>query len=330
MPENPGDLPHSDHAYSGALTEPVAGRLRYEVVDVFAEHAYAGNPLAVVYGADALDTGQLHALAMEFNLSETAFPVAPTDEDRAAGADYRVRIFTPGGEIPFAGHPTVGTAWSLRASGVIGAGARQQACGAGLIGVQVPADPDAEVELTAPPRDHARRLSHDDTAELAELVGLDVDDVEGDAYAAGCGLSWLYLRVRPDAVGRSRPGSRQVSQTSVDLSFLQDPFDGIDVYAAESGGAGDPISIRSRVFVPGFGIPEDPATGSAAAGLGLVLVATGLAAGEGTSTYAIEQGVEMGRPSRLTGRVEAADGQATLVHVAGRVIPIAKGTITVP
>ncbi len=195
----------------------------------------------------------------------------------------------------------------------------------------MPADPDADVELTALPRDHAHRLSRDDTVELAELVGLGVDDVVGDAYAAGCGLSWLYLRVRPDAVGRSRPGSRQVSETSVDLSFLQDPFDGIDVYAAEpAGGAGGSISIRSRVYVPGFGIPEDPATGSAAAGLGLVLVASGLAAGEGTSAYAIEQGVEMGRPSRLTGRVEAADGRATLVHVAGRVIPIASGTISVP
>ncbi|MFY9913255.1 MAG: PhzF family phenazine biosynthesis protein, partial [Nocardioidaceae bacterium] len=280
MPVNPGDLSHSDHAQS--LTQPLAGRLRYEVVDVFAERRYAGNPLAVVYGADALETAQLHALAMEFNLSETAFPVALTDEDRAAGADYRVRIFTPGGEIPFAGHPTVGTAWSLRSSGVIEPGARRQACGAGLIGVQVPADPDADVELTALPRDHARRLSRDDTAELAELVGLGVDDVVGDAYAAGCGLSWLYLRVRPDAVGRSRPGSRQVSETSVDLSFLQDPFDGIDVYAAEpAGGAGGSVSIRSRVYVPGFGIPEDPATGSAAAGLGLVLVASGLAAGEG-------------------------------------------------
>ncbi len=329
MPVNPADLSHSDHAQSP--TQPLAGRLRYEVVDVFAERPYAGNPLAVVYGADALQTEQLHALAMEFNLSETAFPVALTDEDRAAGADYRVRIFTPGGEIPFAGHPTVGTAWSLRTSGVIEPGARKQACGAGLIGVQVPADPDADVELTARPRDHARSLGHDETAQLAELVGLGADDVVGDAYAAGCGLSWLYLRVRPDAVGRSRPGSRQVSETSVDLSFLQDPFDGIDVYAAESGGdPGRPISIRSRVYVPGFGIPEDPATGSAAAGLGLVFVATGLAAGEGTSAYAIEQGVEMGRPSRLTGRVEAADGQATLVHVAGRVIPIASGTIAVP
>ncbi len=122
MPVNPGDLSHSDHAQS--LTQPLAGRLRYEVVDVFAERRYAGNPLAVVYGADALETAQLHALAMEFNLSETAFPVALTDEDRAAGADYRVRIFTPGGEIPFAGHPTVGTAWSLRSSGVIEPGAQ--------------------------------------------------------------------------------------------------------------------------------------------------------------------------------------------------------------
>ncbi len=271
---------------------------------------------------------------MEFNLSETAFPVALTDEDRAAGADYHVRIFTPGGEIPFAGHPTVGTAWSLRRSGVIEPGDRRQACGAGLIGVHIPADPDAEVELSARPRDHAQRLSAADARQLADLVGLGADDPVGDAYAAGCGLSWLYLRVRPDAVRRCRAGARQVSETSIDLSFLTDPFDGIDVYAVDPDSAGQerdaPITVRSRVFVPGFGIPEDPATGSAAAGLGLVLVASGLAAGEGTSSYTIEQGVEMGRPSRLSGRVEAAEGRATLVHVAGRVVPIATGTITIP
>ncbi len=312
-----------------ASTEPLEGRLRFEVVDVFTDRAFAGNPLAVVYGAEGLATEQLHAVAKEFNLSETTFPLEPTDQDRAAGADYRVRIFTPGGEIPFAGHPTLGTAWSLRQADVIGPGARQQACGAGLIGVNLPEDSAAPVELSAVPRDHARALSTDDARALADLVGLGPDDLRGDAYAAGCGLSWLYLPVTRDALDRARPGSRRVSDTGIDLTFLHDPFDGVDVYAVEDTG-GPTIQIESRVYVPGFGIPEDPATGSAAAGLGLVLVTSGVAAADGESAYTISQGVAMGRPSVLHGRVEATDGRATLVHVAGQVVAVSTGTITRP
>jgi len=108
--------------------------LEYEIVDVFAAAPYAGNPLAIVYGADGLDQAQMQSMAREFNLSETTFPVARTDDDRAAGADYRVRIFTPAVELPFAGHPTVGTAWALARRGLIEPGERVQACGAGLIG----------------------------------------------------------------------------------------------------------------------------------------------------------------------------------------------------
>ena len=305
-------------------------RLPYEVVDVFTSRAFAGNPLAVVYGADHLSTEQLAAIAMEFNLSETTFPVELTDDDRAAGVDYRVRIFTPGGEIPFAGHPTLGTAWSLRQAELIEVGDRVQACGAGLIGVHLPDESSGSVELSALPRDHATALTDRDAAELAALVGLETSDVVGEAYAAGCGLTWLYLQVTPDAVARSRPSSHKVSEMSMDLPELIDPFDGVDVFAVESASDGSGLSVRSRVFVPGYGIPEDPATGSAAAGLGLVLVAAGLAAGDGETSYEISQGDEMGRPSHLQGRVEAADGCATLCHVAGHVVSVASGSIRIP
>jgi trans-2,3-dihydro-3-hydroxyanthranilate isomerase len=120
-----------------------------------------------------------------------------------------------------------------------------------------------------------------------------------------------------------------VSELGLDLSFLQDPCDGIDVYAVDASPDGA-VRVESRVFVPGYGIPEDPATGSAAAGLGLVLVASGVVSGEGESAYTISQGVAMGRPSRLVGRVEASAGEATLVHVAGQVVPVSRGTIAIP
>jgi trans-2,3-dihydro-3-hydroxyanthranilate isomerase len=147
-------------------------QLSYDVVDVFTDQAYAGNPLAVVYGAERLSTAQLNAIAREFNLSETTFPLPLTAADRSAGADYRVRIFTPGDEVPFAGHPTLGTAWALRERGLLQSGRRLQSCPAGLVGVSVPTDPTGAVELSAPPGDAARSLPENDAGQLAELVGL--------------------------------------------------------------------------------------------------------------------------------------------------------------
>ena len=302
-------------------------RLEYDVVDVFTSRPFAGNPLAVVHGADELETAQLQAIASEFNLSETTFPIARTDADRTAGADYRVRIFTPAEEIPFAGHPTLGTAFVLHSRGQLAGGARMQACGAGLVGVQVPDHSDGRFELTAMPRDSAE-LTSAEVAEVAALVGLTASDVTGPGYLAGCGLTWIFLPVAPETVPRSRPAARTVGETSVDLGRVQDPCDGVAVYALRGGDKA--VQVEARCYVPGFGIPEDPATGSAAAGLGIALVATGAAAGDGETTYRISQGVEMGRPSVLHGRVEASGGAATRCHVAGEVRPIASGTIAVP
>ena len=132
--------------------------LEYEIVDVFAERAFAGNPLAVVYGADGLDDDAAAGDRPRVQPVGDDVPVAMTDDDRAAGADYRVRIFTPATELPFAGHPTLGTAWALARRGVVEPGdERVQSCGAGLIGLRIPADETEAVELSATPRDHARR-----------------------------------------------------------------------------------------------------------------------------------------------------------------------------
>lgn len=302
--------------------------LDYVVVDVFTDRAFAGNPLAVVLGADDLSTEQLQRIAVEFNLSETTFPIALTDADADAGADYRLRIFTPDVEIPFAGHPTLGSAWVLRDVGRLDDGERVQACGAGLIGVRLEPDPTAPVELSAVPRDAARELTPDEITAVAPLVGLDVADVTGPAYIAGCGLSWVYLEVTDDAVDRARPSGRRLTEVDVDLTDLLDPIDGVDVFAVDASGSD--VQVSSRVFVPGFGIPEDPATGSAAAGLGLTLVAAGHADGDGTTTYRVEQGVAMGRPSVLRGQVDAVSGVASRVRVAGQVVPVAHGRIRVP
>src|SRR5687767_15174837 len=118
---------------------PDGDPLSYEIVDVFTATAFAGNPLAVVLDADALSGDQLQALAREFNLSETAFPVTPSAGDRAAGADYRLRIFTPALELPFAGHPSVGAAWVMARLGRVGPGIVRHARGAGVLSLSVEA-----------------------------------------------------------------------------------------------------------------------------------------------------------------------------------------------
>jgi len=305
--------------------------LGYVLVDVFAERPFAGNQLAVVLGADGLSTYQMQAIASEFNLSETTFPATATAADEAAGADYRVRIFTASREIPFAGHPTLGTAWVLARRGVIAPGARVQACGAGVVGVDVPAAEVEPVELRSEPRDLSGALSDDVAAECARSVGLDRHDVAGSAFVAGCGLSFVHLPVAAGSLARARPRLSEMSEVALDGFTLRDPLIGLNVFTAAPGpGSGTDLSVRSRVFVPGPSVPEDPATGSAAVGLGMALVAGGLAGADGTTTYEIAQGVELGRPSRLSGRVKSQGGVAVACWVAGRVQPIGEGTIAVP
>jgi trans-2,3-dihydro-3-hydroxyanthranilate isomerase len=316
-------------------------QLSYDVVDVFTERAYAGNPLAVVYGAEGLQTSSLQSIAREFNLSETTFPLPLSAADREAGADYRLRIFTPGGEIPFAGHPTLGTAWALRAKGVMEPGKRIQSCPAGLIEVDVPEEPTDAVELQAAPRDLSAPLSQPSIAALLSSVGLEASDVVAPVYAAGCGLSFLHVPVQPDAVGRARASGVPLAELPVEVTGVSDPLDGVNVFALDGDGdapsSGAPaqgadglLHVHARVFVPGLSVPEDPATGSAAVGLGVALAALGLADADGQTAYRIRQGAEMGRPSVLHGRVETRGGEAVKCSVAGNVVPVATGSLTPP
>src|SRR3954449_6870072 len=154
----------------GAVKAP---ELQYEVVDVFAPRAYAGNPLAVVFDADELSTEQCQALANEFHLSETSFLMRPTEDGANSGADYRVRIFTPSAELPFAGHPSVGAAHTLVRSGRLPAGTLHQECGAGVLDLVV--DDDGALLTGGPPTVE----DGPDLAALAEAVGLSPADTVG-------------------------------------------------------------------------------------------------------------------------------------------------------
>jgi len=293
-----------------------AAFLDYDVVDVFADQPFAGNQLAVVHGAADLPDADLLAIAREFNFSETTFPT-PLD-----GARYRVRIFTPGGEIPFAGHPTLGTAWVLHERGNLDQVEVVQECGAGEIGVRL----GDVVELSAPPRDLVGPLGDAYVAQLLEALGLGLSDGDGEVWLAGTGLTFVHLPVHDEAVARARVPRRAVHDIA-DLPDTRDPLEGINLYAVRSR-SDDGIDLHSRVFVPGLSVPEDPATGSAAAGLGLALHERGVLEADGR--YRISQGSEMGRPSVLAGRVERAGSAVGAVRVAGSVHPIARGQIRRP
>jgi trans-2,3-dihydro-3-hydroxyanthranilate isomerase len=290
--------------------------LDYDVVDVFADAPFAGNQLAVVHDAAGLPDADLLALAREFNFSETTFPT-PLGEDR-----YRVRIFTPGGEIPFAGHPTLGTAWVLRERGRLEQVDVVQECAAGEIEVRI----DDLVELAAVPRDLVGPLGDGYAAQLLEAMGLALDDADGEVWLTGTGLTFAHVPVHDDAIARARVPRRPVREIA-DLPDTRDPLDGINLHAVRSRSAAG-VDVHSRVFVPGLSVPEDPATGSAAAGLGMALHQRGVL-GEG-GRYRICQGIEMGRPSVLAGRVELDGSALSRVRVAGSVHPVARGQIRRP
>ncbi|MET8149313.1 PhzF family phenazine biosynthesis protein [Actinoplanes sp. NPDC049668] len=281
----------------------------YEIVDVFTDRPYAGNPLAVVFGAEALAGDQMQLMAREFNLSETVFVLPPE-----AGGSYRARIFTPETELPFAGHPSIGAAVTSVRRGLAAAGDLVQECGAGLLPISVT---PASATLTGGTPTLGAGLP---VGGLLDLVGLGADDFAGGSAQpalAGCGLEFVFLPVRRDALARAWADAEQARALKVT---------GISVFAWDA----EARTAYVRVFCPGVSVPEDPATGSAALGLGVWLVGNGLLPGDQTSSYTVHQGVEMHRPSLLRCTVTAAGGAATVATVSGHVVPVARGEIAVP
>jgi trans-2,3-dihydro-3-hydroxyanthranilate isomerase len=215
--------------------------LRYDVVGVFTDRAFAGNPLAVVHGAQDLAGEQMLAIAREFNLSETAFPLPPT----SAGAHYRVRIFTPLTELPFAGLPGIGTAWLLAATGRIAPGDAVQQSDGGLHAVHT--------------EEHSATLiggeplvgQHLDAPALAIACGLVLSDVDTVASAgvAGAGMDFSFLPVRADSVARAVPKPAEITENAVGRGVVPVAFDA------------ERRTTRTRMFRASGG--EDPATGAA-------------------------------------------------------------------
>lgn len=287
--------------------------MRFVILDVFTDRAFAGNPLAVVLDGDALTGDQMQLLATEFGFSETAFPLPPSD---GAAADYRLRIFTPDVELPFAGHPSVGTAWYLAQVGRVRTGRVIQQCGVGLLPIEVTGD---VATLTGGPASVSEPV---EPAPALAAVGLDpVDLVDDEVRIASTGLPYAVLFVRPESLGRCQPDLQLLR------SVFRHPHEGTGVYVVAWDA--DARRARARMFAGDIGGPEDPATGSAALALGARLVVGG-AFGDGTHVFSVEQGVEMGRPSLLTVTCEVRDRRPRRVKVTGGSVLVAEGQIAVP
>ena len=298
-------------------------RFAYRWVDVFTTERFGGNPLAVFPDARGLDPDQMQRIAFELHLSESTF-VVPTER---RDCDVRVRIFTPHAEIPMAGHPTVGTAFVLGELARSGSGDPSWGDrvvfeeGVGPVPVERVRGDDGTTRwrMTQP---RPRFGGSARPAAVAGALGLDVADLDASRpiESVATGLPFLCVPLRSlDALARAR--------TSIERwSPVEAAHDGAQPYLFVRTGLG---AARARMFAPGHGIAEDPATGSAAGPLGAYWLAHDLLVPDpsGVAQLTITQGVEMGRPSTLFVAVEGRGREATAVRVAGSCVAVASGEI---
>lgn len=294
--------------------------LAFHTLDVFTDTLYAGNPLAVVLDADGLSTAAMQRIAAEFNLSETVF----VQKTARVDADVRVRIFTPATELPFAGHPTVGTACLLAELGWLPpeAGHIVLEENVGLVSVRLLQEHARPwfAELTTAQAPQVRALDFD-AAALAAVLGLEASAIAG-ARIASCGNPFVIVTLRqPELL----PG---IEFDALAARQLLAHSWGHALYIVAQGYEGE---WRTRMFAPDLGVAEDPATGSAAVAFAGAMALDAAARGEqGEFAWTLHQGVEMGRPSLLLASATVADGCVTAVRVGGHAIRVSEGRIRAP
>ncbi len=316
---------------STSVSTTAPPRRRFHQLDVFTATPLLGNPLAVVHDAEGLSDAQMAAFARWTNLSETTFLLPPSPVAQgagadpapgaAAGADYRVRIFTPGGELPFAGHPTLGSCWAWLAAGgqPRQPGVVVQECGVGLVRVrqgdgaapgQLPAAPgclgpaSGRLAFAAPPLRRSGPLDATLLAQIAAALGLPVGDILQHQWVDN-GPGWCAVMLRSGA---------QVLAVQPDWAQLRDIKLGL--VGAQPPGADTQFEVRA--FVPGLGVPEDPVTGSLNAGLAQWLIGAGLAPPQ----YVAAQGAALGRAGRVHVQQQGAD-----IWIGGDVVACVTGEV---
>jgi len=286
-------------------------------VDAFSSERYRGNAAAVVFDADPLSPRQMQDIAREMNLSETVFVQSPGDP----AASYRARIFTPRSEIPFAGHPTVATAFAMLESGRSrpSDGVFFQECGIGLVPVEV-GDLAGDRIFTMTQGRPEHRAGELGESLAAEMLGCRVQDLgPGPCEVVSTGLPWLIVPIRSlEAVRALRPELGLLERLCRDRDAV-----GASAFCEEA--ANPACRIRLRSFAPGEGVPEDPVCGSGN-GATAAYIARHRSGAERRIAYSAEQGAEMERPGLV--RVECLrDGDAWTIRVGGSAVKVMEGVL---
>jgi trans-2,3-dihydro-3-hydroxyanthranilate isomerase len=294
-------------------------------VDVFAERPLEGNPLAVFPRAQGISDAEMLAIAREMNISETTFVLPPTKP----GANYRNRIWTPGGELPIAGHPSLGTVYVAALEGIVpiseGVVTVHQEVKIGVLPLELHSRGGIvdRVVMTQGKPVLGTRITA--TGALAKALGVRTTDITATKLLpqiASTGVRTLQVPIR---------SMKTVRNLEPDMPALAkilrrvDPEAGAYVFAFEAEGDAD---LHARGFFPQSGVPEDPATGIAAGACGAYLAANGRLPSK--EWFTIEQGIEVHHPSRIEVSVDMKAGRPATVRVAGKVVPVMRGTLTLP
>jgi trans-2,3-dihydro-3-hydroxyanthranilate isomerase len=301
-------------------------RYRFVTGDVFTDRAFGGNPLAVLPDARGLDGAAMQRIAGELNLSETVFVLPPADPAHTR----HLRIFTPKAEVPFAGHPNVGTAVLLALIGEVEAdGERLEVAfeqEAGVVAVAVAKEGGrwARAELTAPVPPALGPVFA--ASRLARALGLEAGAVvtaRHEPRVASAGMGFLCVEL----AGRAALARAWAQGGEADGLLREAGVTGLQCYTRDVGEAA--ADLRVRMFAPLHGVPEDPATGSAAVALAGLLAALD-PRGEGEIPYRLAQGIEMGRPSLLLATAVKREGRVVAARVGGGVVWMSEGWLDVP
>lgn len=294
-----------------------ARRVRFKQVDVFSDVPFKGNALAVVFDADGLDADEMLAIARWTNLSETTFLLEPTEPS----ADYYVRIFTPAGELPFAGHPTLGTAHALVESGYVPrtAGRLVQQCGVGLIEIE---DRAPGVRAFAAPPARITPLPETEFAALREALGTREDEIDFTRVppsAVDNGVRWLTVGL----TSPERCVTVKLNPSALSHIVQRAGMKGLTLYAAHPAGGPASYEMRCIVMDDELAIYEDPVTGSANAGLASLFSSRDARPGD---RYTVRQGVAIGRAGRVFVDYDDARGKT---WIGGASTTVVDGTISV-
>jgi trans-2,3-dihydro-3-hydroxyanthranilate isomerase len=299
-------------------------QLDFVTVDVFTDRPFGGNPLAVVPDARGLTSAQMQAIAAEFNLSETTFVLPAQDVAHTA----QVRIFTPRAELPFAGHPNVGTAFVLAGAA---ASAARPATGdtmifeekAGLVRIKLLRDRSVVTgaRLAAPQGlSIGENIAREIVASACSLAAADIDTRAHQPCIASCGIPLIFAAVASRAALAAAQPRIEIFMQHVPATLAT----GIHLYVEAATPVAD---METRMFAPLHGITEDPATGSANVAL-IGLLATLRAEPDLRLERKISQGVDMGRPSLMAASAEKRAGEVVAAHIGGSCVPVMSGVIT--